>query len=159
MRLPRIIMGRYIIIEEASEALDHDALRQQLEIEGCGAIVSFLGITRGNEGGAEVYALEFDAWQEKFTAWKAANPDKAKMLQDVAALGNQGCGWTRAGGRDGVTMLSRRSCDVAAMRSRRCHHAVATPDVSTVSQQRRKDLASPRFCEPWFPGAVIGPQM
>jgi len=25
---------------------------------------------------------DYDAWQEKFTAWKAANPDKAKMLQD-----------------------------------------------------------------------------
>lgn len=58
-------MGRHIIIEEASEALDHDALRQQLETEDCGAIVSFLGITRGKEGDAEVYALEFDAWQEK----------------------------------------------------------------------------------------------
>merc|ERR1711959_236283 len=24
----------------------------------------------------------YDAWQEKYTAWKAANPEKAKMLQD-----------------------------------------------------------------------------
>jgi len=58
-------MGRHIIIEEAPNALDHEALRQQLETNGCGAIVSFLGITRGTEGDAEVYALEFDAWQEK----------------------------------------------------------------------------------------------
>ena len=58
-------MGRHITIQEVPHALDHEALRQQLEIVGCGAIVSFLGITRGTEGDAEVYALEFDAWQEK----------------------------------------------------------------------------------------------
>ncbi len=58
-------MGRHITIQEAPHALDHETLRQQLETVGCGAIVSFLGITRGTEGDAEVYALEFDAWQEK----------------------------------------------------------------------------------------------
>ena len=58
-------MGRHVTIQEAPHALDHEALRQQLETVGCGAIVSFLGITRGTEGDAEVYALEFDAWQEK----------------------------------------------------------------------------------------------
>ena len=57
-------MGRTIHIEEALDALNPDQLRAQLETEGCGAIVSFLGITRGHEGNAEVYALEFDAWQE-----------------------------------------------------------------------------------------------
>ena len=71
-------MGRHIIIEEAPVALDHAALREQLETEGCGAIVSFLGITRGMEGEAEVYALEFDAWQEKL----------GPVLQDLA---NQAC--------------------------------------------------------------------
>ena len=58
-------MVRHITIQEAPHALDNEALRQQLETVGCGAIVSFLGITRGTEGDAEVYALEFDAWQEK----------------------------------------------------------------------------------------------
>ena len=58
-------MGRHITIQEAPHALDHEALRKQLETIGCGAVVSFLGITRGTEGDAEVYALEFDAWQEK----------------------------------------------------------------------------------------------
>ena len=58
-------MGRHVTIQEAPHALDHEALRQQLETVGCGAIVSFLGITRGTEGDTEVYALEFDAWQEK----------------------------------------------------------------------------------------------
>jgi len=27
--------------------------------------VSFLGVTRENDGGKEIYRLEFDAWQEK----------------------------------------------------------------------------------------------
>ena len=64
MRFTRIVMGRTIHIEEAPDAINPDQLRTQLETEGCGAIVSFLGITRGHEGDAEVYALEFDAWQE-----------------------------------------------------------------------------------------------
>ena len=71
-------MRRHIIIEEAIDALDHDALRKQLETKGCGAIVSFLGMTRGTEGNAEVYALEFDAWQEKL----------GPVLRDLA---NQAC--------------------------------------------------------------------
>ena len=71
-------MRRHIIIEEAIDALDHDALRKQLETKGCGAIVSFLGMTRGTEGNAKVYALEFDAWQEKL----------GPVLRDLA---NQAC--------------------------------------------------------------------
>jgi molybdopterin synthase catalytic subunit len=78
MRSLRIIMGRHIVIEEAPAALDHAALREQLETKGCGAIVSFLGITRGTEGEAEVYALEFDAWQERL----------GSVLRDLA---NQAC--------------------------------------------------------------------
>lgn len=65
MRSLRIIMRRHIVVEEAPESLDHEALRKQLVTKGCGAVVSFLGITRESEGDAEVYALEFDAWQEK----------------------------------------------------------------------------------------------
>ena len=64
MRSTRIVMRRKIHIEEALDTLDPDTLRTQLETDGCGAIVSFLGITRGTEGDADVYALEFDAWQE-----------------------------------------------------------------------------------------------
>ena len=71
-------MGRHIIIEEAPDALNQAELREQLETKGCGAIVSFLGITRGTEGDAEVYALEFDAWQERL----------GPVLRDLA---NQAC--------------------------------------------------------------------
>ena len=78
MRSLRTSMGRHIIVEEAPDALNHSALREQLETKGCGAIVSFLGITRGTEGDAEVYALEFDAWQERL----------GPVLRDLA---NQAC--------------------------------------------------------------------
>ena len=44
-----------------------DKLRSILHTEGCGAIVSFTGITRGIDEGEEVLRLEFDAWQEKLS--------------------------------------------------------------------------------------------
>ena len=58
-------MGYRILIEDAPEILDPDELRSGMDIEGCGSIVSFLGITRGNDDGVEVKHLEFDAWMEK----------------------------------------------------------------------------------------------
>mgnify|MGYP001358302629 FL=1 len=68
MRMPRIGMGDNIIIEEAPDFLDTNALLEKLPKQGCGAIVSFLGITRGQDGDAEVLRLEFDAWQNKLTS-------------------------------------------------------------------------------------------
>jgi len=66
--MPRIGMGDNIIIEEAPDFLDTNALLEKLPKQGCGAIVSFLGITRGQDGDAEVLRLEFDAWQNKLTS-------------------------------------------------------------------------------------------
>ena len=65
MRFPRITMGDEIIIMEAQEDLDHQGLLEHLDLTGCGAVVSFLGITRGYDNGIEIYRLEFDAWQDK----------------------------------------------------------------------------------------------
>ena len=56
-----------IFIQEAPDALDVDDLRTHLNTEGCGAIVSFIGITREIDDGEQVLRLEFDAWQEKLT--------------------------------------------------------------------------------------------
>ena len=61
----RVDMQGRIVIKEAIDELDVNALRDELDTENCGAIVSFLGITRGMEKGDEVLRLEFDAWQEK----------------------------------------------------------------------------------------------
>jgi len=47
------------------EQLDPDRLRQELEVEGCGSMVSFVGLTRGEDGGITVERLEFESWEEK----------------------------------------------------------------------------------------------
>lgn len=54
-----------IVIAEAPEKLDPQSLLDKLNLTGCGAVVSFLGITREYDDGKEIYRLEFDAWQEK----------------------------------------------------------------------------------------------
>jgi molybdopterin synthase catalytic subunit len=61
----RSIMAGVVVVEEAPSSLDPVELLARLPTEGCGAIVSFLGITRGQEGEATVLRLEFDAWQDK----------------------------------------------------------------------------------------------
>ena len=47
------------------EVLDPDYLKSKLNVDGCGSIVSFVGITIGLEEGSEVKRLEFDSWEEK----------------------------------------------------------------------------------------------
>ena len=65
MRFLRMGMDGEIVIRESPESLDHQALLNSLNLDGCGAVVSFLGITRGHDNGKEIYRLEFDAWQDK----------------------------------------------------------------------------------------------
>ena len=65
MRFLRLCMDGEVIIRESPENLDHQALLDSLNLAGCGAVVSFLGITRGRDNGKEIYRLEFDAWQDK----------------------------------------------------------------------------------------------
>ena len=57
-------MSENVIIELATTTLDYDGLRDKLNFSGCGCIVSFVGITRGEDDGEEVLRLEFDAWQD-----------------------------------------------------------------------------------------------
>ena len=57
-------MGQ-ILIENAPDHLESDTLRSKMDTDGCGSIVSFLGLTRGIDDGVEVHRLEFDAWSEK----------------------------------------------------------------------------------------------
>ena len=58
-------MSGEIIIVEAPVKLDHNSLLEKLPKKNCGAVVSFLGITRGQDNGEEIIRLEFDAWQEQ----------------------------------------------------------------------------------------------
>lgn len=53
-----------IIIEVCEEEFDAQALLNDLIQDGCGAVVSFLGLTRGVDEGEAVLRLEFDAWKE-----------------------------------------------------------------------------------------------
>jgi molybdopterin synthase catalytic subunit len=54
-----------VIIEVAAEALDPDSIRAKMPISDCGAVVSFVGLTRGEADGVTVERLEFDAWESK----------------------------------------------------------------------------------------------
>ena len=60
-------MSLRVVVEEAPDVLQPDALRSKLNTEGCGAVVSFVGLTRETEGEADVLRLEFDAWQDRLT--------------------------------------------------------------------------------------------
>ena len=60
-------MSGTILVEEAPDVLNPDDLLKRLNTVGCGAVVSFVGLTRETEGNADVLRLEFDAWQDKLT--------------------------------------------------------------------------------------------
>ena len=62
-----ILMAGRVVVEEAPDVLNPEALRQRLNTNDCGAVVSFVGLTRETEGTADVLRLEFDAWQDRLT--------------------------------------------------------------------------------------------
>ena len=54
-----------VIVRVESEKLEPENLRSLLNIDECGSVVSFVGLTRGIDDGVLVKRLEFDAWEEK----------------------------------------------------------------------------------------------
>tara|TARA_B100000214_G_C23944512_1_gene617343 strand:+ start:201 stop:626 length:426 start_codon:yes stop_codon:yes gene_type:complete len=58
-------MPGHVLIENAHGTIDADGLKNRMNLEGCGAVVSFLGITRSKNEDSNVIQLEFDAWLEK----------------------------------------------------------------------------------------------
>ena len=84
-------MQGHIFIQEAPKGLDVDELRSHLQTDGCGAIVSFIGITRGVDEGEEVLRLEFDAWQERLseTLQGLAEDAVAKFGLHSVAMGHR----------------------------------------------------------------------
>jgi len=54
-----------IHVEIAVDSLDVEALRGELNLSGCGSVVTFVGVTRDMDDGVEVERLEFDAWEEQ----------------------------------------------------------------------------------------------
>jgi len=53
--------------EVARRPLDVAKLRGLVDTQGCGSIVSFVGVTRGMEEGFSVKRLEFDAWEDRLS--------------------------------------------------------------------------------------------
>ena len=54
-----------IIILVEKENLDPEKLRSVIDVDGCGSVVSFVGLTRGEDNAIKVKRLEFDAWENK----------------------------------------------------------------------------------------------
>ena len=102
-------MTGFVVVEEAPDVLRPDTLRSRLNTEGCGAEVSFVGLTRETEGEADVLRLEFDAWQDKLTP----------VLKDLAEQAIQNFGVL--GGCDGT---SDRFCGTAGAH---CRHPRRQP--------------------------------
>ena len=91
------MQGR-IFIQNAPKSIDVEGLRTNLDTEGCGAIVSFVGITRGMDGDEEVLRLEFDAWQEKLseTLYSLAEGAIERILITFGSNGSpHRFGWAR----------------------------------------------------------------
>ena len=57
-------MGQIIVRVEADK-INPEYLRTLLDVDNCGSVVSFVGLTRGTEKGVSVQRLEFDAWEDK----------------------------------------------------------------------------------------------
>ncbi len=89
-------MADNILIEAAPITLDSDGLRTKLAKDGCGSVVSFLGLTRGEADGSEVKQLEFDAWEEKL-------PEVLRSLAE-AAIADFGVHGVAIGHRTGVVL-------------------------------------------------------
>ena len=63
-----------IIVRIEPGKLEPENLRSLLNIDDCGSVVSFVGLTRGTDDGISVKRLEFDAWEEKLSV----------ILQDIS---------------------------------------------------------------------------
>tara|TARA_Y100001960_G_C14744705_1_gene864989 strand:+ start:1187 stop:1606 length:420 start_codon:yes stop_codon:yes gene_type:complete len=61
-------------VRVVDKSLDSEHLRDMVDTEGCGSVVSFVGVTRGQEEGSRVERLEFDSWEEELPG----------VLEDIA---------------------------------------------------------------------------
>ena len=61
-----------IIILVEKENLNPEKLRSMIDVDGCGSVVSFVGLTRGEDNAIKVKRLEFDAWENKLFSSNSA---------------------------------------------------------------------------------------
>ena len=62
----RMSISQVIVCVESKKLMPEN-LRSLLNIDECGSVVSFVGLTRGTDDGVSVKRLEFDAWEEKLS--------------------------------------------------------------------------------------------
>ena len=79
----------HIRVEE--DSLDSNKLRALIETMGCGSIVSFVGLTRGNYQDKKVKSLEFDSWEAKLpeVLEKIANDAITKISSQISSYSSQ----------------------------------------------------------------------
>ena len=75
-----------LLIEQSKSALDANDLLKRLNTEGCGAVVSFLGITRPKQGDSDVLRLEFDAWEDRLVPTLTSLAEQAVATFGVQAV-------------------------------------------------------------------------
>ncbi len=74
----------HVLIEP--ERLDPEGLRDLLDSDGCGSVVSFVGLTREQDDGVAVERLEFDAWEERLPTVLAELAEQAVGQFDVVSV-------------------------------------------------------------------------
>ena len=62
----RMSISQVIVCVESKKLIPEN-LRSLLNVDECGSVVSFVGLTRGTDDGVSVKRLEFDAWEEKLS--------------------------------------------------------------------------------------------
>ena len=70
----------------APERLDPEGLRELLDLDGCGSVVSFVGLTRAQDDGVAVERLEFDAWEERLPTVLAELAEQTVGQFDVVSV-------------------------------------------------------------------------
>ena len=79
-------MDKRVVVKVVETELDADALQRSLTTDGCGAVVSFVGITRDLEAGERVLQLEFDAWKEQLNPTLQKLAESAKEAYGVSGI-------------------------------------------------------------------------
>merc|ERR1719408_724595 len=90
---PTLIVCKTIIGKGVDEIAGTCAAHGEAGVKYVDSAKEVLGLTKPWEVSQETYdyfanhkkelVAKYDAWQETYTSWKSANPEKAKMLQDA----------------------------------------------------------------------------
>ena len=79
-------MDKRVVVKVVETELDADALQRSLTTDGCGAVVSFLGIVRDIDEGEQVIRLEFDAWKERLEPVLRQLAEESIQIHGVSSI-------------------------------------------------------------------------